>query len=367
MSQLVPSETVLLTLLNQNLRSERIPFDRGLLDLDCEQESAKICAFIREESVRRYRRKGVVVALSGGVDSSTVVALAARALGPDRVLALLMPEKDSAGETLELSRSVARHFGVEAIHEDISPILEAAGCYRRRDEAIRELIPGYGPDWKSKLVLPSVVDGESFRIFSIIAQPPNGPQIRLPLTLEVCLTIVAATNFKQRTRKMLEYYHADRLNYAVAGTPNLLESELGFFVKQGDGAADLKPIAHLYKTQVYQLAKYLAVPDEILSRPPTTDTYSLAQSQEEFYFCLPHGIMDFLLYGKRHGYTPEEVAPVVGMQPEEVTRVYRDIEAKRRVAAYLHATANEIQTDEQCKPSPTRRPAATGKRANALE
>ncbi len=353
------SETASPPQLGQRLPSRRPAFHRNLLELDCEQETAKICRFIREESVRRYRRKGVVVGLSGGVDSTTVVALAVRALGPDRVLALLMPEKDSSGETLELSRRAARHFGVEAVHEDISPILEQAGCYRRRDEAIRRLISNYGPDWKSKLVLPSVVDGESFRIFSIVAQPPSGPPIRLPLTLEVCLTIVAATNFKQRTRKMLEYFHADRLNYAVAGTPNLLESELGFFVKQGDGAADLKPIAHLYKTQVYQLARYLGVPAEIINRPPTTDTYSLTQSQEEFYFCLPHGVMDLVLYGKRHGYTPAEVAPAVSLKPEEVTRVFRDIDAKRRVAAYLHAAPVEIPADEAVQQQPMRWPFST--------
>lgn len=346
MPQLLTRETNLPSTLEENLGSRRIPFHRGLLDLDCEREAQKICDFIREQSVRRYRRKGIVVGLSGGIDSSTVVALAARALGPQRVLALMMPEKDSLDQTLQLSRRVAQHFGVEAIHEDISPILEGAACYQRRDEAIQRLIPKYGPGWKSKLVLPSVVDGGSFRIFSIVAQPPTGPQIRLPLTREVCLAVIAATNFKQRTRKMLEYYHADRLNYAVAGTPNLLESELGFFVKQGDGAADFKPIAHLYKTQVYQLARHLGVPAEILSRPPTTDTYSLPQSQEEFYFCLPHGIMDLVLYGKRHGYTPEEVAPLVGLTPEEATRVFRDIDAKRRVAAYLHAPSAEVPGEQ---------------------
>ena len=153
------------------------------------------------------------------------------------------------------------------------------------------------------------------------------------------LQLVAATNFKQRMRKMIEYYHADRLNYAVAGTPNRLEYDQGFFVKQGDGAADVKPIAHLYKTQVYALAEYLGVPEEIRRRPPTTDTFSLPQTQEEFYFALPYDQMDLCLYAQNHGVAADEVAPRVGLTAEQVERVFRDIEAKRRATRYLHTAA----------------------------
>src|SRR5262249_53456028 len=173
------------------------------------------------------------------------------------------PEKDSSPETLALSRKLATHLKIEAIHEDITGILEATGCYRRRDEAIKLVIPNYGPGWKSKIVLPDVTVDDKFRIFSVIAQSPAGERLEARLTLEAYLGIVAATNFKQRTRKMLEYYHADRLNYAVTGTPNRLEYDQGFFVKLGDGAADIKPIAHLYKTQVYRMARFLGLPEAI--------------------------------------------------------------------------------------------------------
>src|SRR5260221_3517294 len=153
---------------------------------------------------------------------------------------------------------------------------------------------------------------------------------------DVYLGIVATTNMKQRTRKQLEYYHADRLQYAVAGTPNRLEYDQGFFVKNGDGAADVKPIAHLYKTQVYALAAHLGVPEEIRSRPPTTDTYSLEQTQEEFFFALPYDKMDLCLYARDRGIAPEDVAREVGITPEQVLRVFRDIDAKRKAARYLH-------------------------------
>ena len=171
--------------------------------------------------------------------------------------------------------------------------------------------------------------GDRYSVFSLVVQSPEGERITVRLDAESYLAIVAATNFKQRTRKMLEYYHADRLNFAVTGTPNRLEYDQGFFVKNGDGAADIKPIAHLYKTQVYQLAEYLRVPEEIRRRPPTTDTYSLDQSQEEFYFAVPYDKMDLCLYGKNHCMHPAEVAPACGLTPEEVARVYRMIDSKR--------------------------------------
>jgi len=345
-TQLITSRLTLSALFNRSKLAEEKPFSRDLLLIHCAREAERICAMVRQEVLRSFKKKGLIVAVSGGIDSSTVAALAVRALGPDRVLALLMPERDSSAETIQLSQLLVDHLGIKSVHEDISTVLENAGCYRRRDEAIRLVVPEYGPGWKSKLVLPSVVDQQTFRIFSIVAQSPDGAQITRGLTLEAYLGIVAATNFKQRTRKMLEYYHADRLNYAVAGTPNRLEYDQGFFVKLGDGAADLKPIAHLYKTQVCQLAEYLGVPQAIINRPPTTDTYSLPQTQEEFYFCLPYQTMDIVLYGKSNGYSAAEVAQEVGLKPEQIERVYRDIDAKRRVAQYLHAPAVLVEAIE---------------------
>jgi len=287
--------------------------------------------------VRAFRRKGAVVALSGGIDSTVVAMLAARAFGPQRVLGLLMPEADSAPETLRLGRLAAKSAGIDTVLEDVTALLEAAGCYRRRDEAVRQVLPEFRHGWKTKLVLPSVVDTEQYRLFSIVAQAPDGRQLSARLTPDAYLQVVAATSFKQRCRKMMEYYHADRLNYAVLGTPNRLEYDQGFFVKNGDGSADVKPIAHLYKTQVYQLAGDLGVPEEIRSRPPTTDTYSMPQTQEEFFFSLPYDKMDLCLYAVNHDLPAESVAEAVGLSGEQVERVYRDISGKRRAARYLHA------------------------------
>ena len=311
-------------------------FSNDVLHIDPEKEVAKISKRLRDLMVNRLKRRGIIIGLSGGIDSSVTTALAVKAFGQARVLALLMPERHSASETLKLSSIVADHFGVESIHEDISGILEAVGFYRRYDEAVRLVIPDYGEGWKSKIVTPNVTKTKSFNLFSIIAQKPDSTVVKKRLPLKPYLEIVAASNFKQRIRKMLEYYHADRLNFAVAGTPNRLEYDQGFFVKLGDGAADVKPIAHLYKTQVYQLAEYLGVPEEIRKRPPTTDTYSLAQGQDEFYFSLSYDKMDLCLYGKNNGVSVESVASAIDLTPEQVQRVYNDIDTKRSTTRYLH-------------------------------
>lgn len=307
------------------------------LQIDPRRESDRIIEAIRSKIGSQLRRKGAVLGISGGIDSSVTAALCVRALGAERVLGLLMPERDSSGESLQLGRLLAEHLGIETILEDVSDTLEAAGCYRRRDEALRRVFPEYGPGYKSKIVLPSLFQGAAYRLFTAVIEAPDGSRYRQRLPLDAYQQIVAATNFKQRVRKMMEYYHADRLHYAVAGTPNLLEYDQGFFVKIGDGAADLKPIAHLYKTQVYQLAEYLDIPAEILDQTPTTDTYSLEQTQEEFFFSLPYPQMDACLYAKNHDVPAAEVAEAIDLTTEQVERVFQDIDAKRQSARYLHA------------------------------
>lgn len=313
-----------------------------LLRLDPVAEAERITGWIRETVFHKLRRKGAVIGVSGGIDSSVVAFLCERALGHDRIRLLFMPEADSSPDSLRLGRVVADTLNAKSVLEDISPILTGARCYERRDDAIRLVVPEYGPGYKCKIVLPGLLDAGRYPIFSIVVQSPDGETKKVRLTPEAYLGIVAATNFKQRVRKMMEYYYADVLQYAVAGTPNLLEYDQGFFVKNGDGAADFKPIAHLYKSQVYQLAAYLGVPDEIQRRPPTTDTYTLEQSQEEFYFTLPHEQMDLCLYGKDHDISAAALAETGGLTKDLVERAYHMIESKRKVAKYLHAQSMNI-------------------------
>ena len=310
---------------------------KDVLTIDAAKVAAHIEETLKTQVLTTLRRRGIVVGLSGGIDSSVVTALAVRAFGPERVVVLLMPERDSASESAMLARLLANKLGVPTILEELHEILAAAGCYRRQDEAIRSVFPEYGDGYRFKITLPSILDSNRLNISELTIESPTGERKTSRMSAAAYLQMIAATNFKQRFRKLMEYYHADRMNYAVAGTPNRLEYDQGFFVKQGDGAADVKPIAHLYKSQVYALAEYLGVPEEIRKRPPTTDTFSLPQTQEEFYYALPYDKMDLCLYAHNHGVPAAEVAPTVGITADQVERVFKDIDQKRRTTKYLHA------------------------------
>jgi NAD+ synthase len=309
---------------------------KDVLKLDETAEIERIGNRLRESLSRVLRKRGLVIAMSSGIDSSVSAALAVRALGPDKVFGLLLPERDSSPQSARNAEILAKHLGIRYQIEDIAPTLEAIGCYRWRDEAIRRALPEYTTGWKSKIIISGGLEGR-INHFKLVAHDPKGVAREVRLELADYLQIVAATNFKQRVRKTLEYFHADRLNYAVVGTPNRLEYDQGFFVKNGDGAADVKPIAHLYKSQVYALARFLKLPDVICNAIPTTDTYSLPQGQDEFYFALPYQQMDVALWALNHGVDSRELATFLGIAPEQAEHVYADILAKRRTTSYLHA------------------------------
>lgn len=314
-------------------------FSKNVLDIDYEQEANSIAERIKHAVIKRLKRRGMVVAISGGIDSACVAALAVRALGPGRVFGLMLPEKDSDPKSTELGVALAKKLGIPYQIIDIAPTLDAVGCYRARDEALRSVYPNLASSDRWKIVMHGDrLNSATLNVFYAVIQTQNKATERVRLSPSAYLQIVAATNFKQRCRKMLEYYHADRLIYAVAGTPNRLEYDQGFFVKLGDGSADVKPIAHLYKTQVYAMARHLGVLEGILSREPTTDTYSLDQSQEDFYFSVHYSQLDLILWAKNHNVQASEVASVLGLSAEQIKRVYVDIDQKRRTTAYLHST-----------------------------
>jgi NAD+ synthase len=327
--------------------ASRGEFSVAVLTIDPERVSTQIAEHISTQVRNTLRRGGVVIALSGGIDSSVCAALSVKALGADRVFGLLMPERDSSDDARRLAMMLARSLGITTLVEDITQVLTAAGCYARQDEAIRVTFPDHGDRWQFKIALPSILGGARLNVSLLTVRSPSGDERTSRMSPSAYRQLVAATNFKQRTRAMLAYYHADRLNYAVVGTPNRLEYDQGFFVKGGDGAADLKPIAHLYKTQVYALAEHLGVPEEIRQRTPTTDTYSMPQTQEEFFFALPYDRMDLCLYGYDHHVPVNEVGAATGLTATQVELVYKDIEAKRRAARYLHLAPLLMSNDDE--------------------
>lgn len=313
-------------------------FDKSMLEIDAAAESQRIVEMLRNNVRQVLRRHGGVVGISGGIDSSVVLALSVRAFGQDRVAAIMMPEKDSDPETERLSRLVAQHYGVEPVLENITPVLEGFRCYPRRDEAIRRIFPEFNASvgYKVKIGLPpNLLEEDTLNVFYLTIVTPEGAERTQRLPIREYYQIVAASNFKQRTRMAMLYYHAELRNFAVIGTANKNEHDQGFFVKYGDGGVDVKPITHLYKTQVYQLARYLDVPEEIQSRPPTTDTYSAPSTQQEFFFRLPFETMDLLWYAQEHEVPLATVAKVMGLSEQQVQRAFTDFTRKERATDYL--------------------------------
>lgn len=312
-------------------------FSKDSIRIDPAAETARIVGELRK-TMRRLRRFGGVVGVSGGIDSAVALALAVRAFGAEKVVAVLMPEKDSSPVSEQLGRELCERYGVAAIKEDLTAALEGCGCYRRRDEAMKVVFPEYDPaaGYRSKIVISSnLLDEGTLNVFSLTIVTPDGHELSKPLPVAQFLQIVAASNYKQRTRMMTVYYHAESRNYAVIGTANRNEHDQGFFVKYGDGGVDIKTIGHLYKTQVYQLAEYLDVTEGIRKRTPTTDTYSAPQDQQEFFYRLPFETMDLLWFAEEHDVSPSEAAKVMGLTERQVARAYEDFKRKRAGTEYL--------------------------------
>lgn len=316
-----------------------------ILNIDYGIEVNKITRMMKDYLRSLAHRRGYVVAISGGIDSSVCAALAVEAVGKDRVLLLRLPESDSSSATGDRSSALACYLGSETINQNITNVLRELGCYSWRDDAIRELFPDYKEGWKNKIVIDGGMEGQ-YNHFNLVVQNPVGETATKRMEYQQYLQIVAATNYKQRVRKTIEYFHADRKNYAVVGTPNLLEYDQGFFVKNGDGSADVKPIAHLYKSQVYAMARHLGIPDEICDALPTTDTYSMAQGQDEFYFALPYKKMDVALWCYNHEMSHHQLAVELSISETQAEYVFKDIQQKRRMTRYLSMAPQMLEAEK---------------------
>ena len=309
---------------------------KELIKIDPQKETENIISKLKKDMTKILRKRGAVVGISGGIDSSVVLALCAKAFGPNKVLGVMLPEKESSKDNFILARSLCKTYGVKYIIEDITGALEGFDCYKRRDDAIRRIFPEFDNSYKAKIILPDkLLEKDTLNVFSVKIISPEGEETTLRLPVKEYLEIVAASNFKQRARMSMLYFHADASNFAVIGTGNKNEHEQGFFVKYGDGAADAKPIAHLFKTQVFQLAEYLNIPEEIRKRTPTTDTYSAEQTQEEFFFRVPFDTLDKIWIGWERGINSNQIASDLKLTAQQVENVINDIQRKITSTEYL--------------------------------
>ena len=311
-------------------------FTKDSINIDPVKEKEKITSRLKESVAKKLKKRGAIIGISGGIDSSIVLALCAKAFGPERVLGVMMPESDSNPDSLELAKNLSEKFNTKYVVEDMTSTLAGFNCYNRRDEAIKRVFPEFNSTYKAKITLPTnLLEKETLNVFQLMIISPEGEKKSERLPLKEYLQIVAASNFKQRSRMSMLYYHAEAKNYAVIGTGNKNEHEQGFFVKYGDGGADIKPIAHLFKTQVFQLAEYLEVPEEIRKRTPTTDTYSAEQTQEEFFFRVPFDILDRVWFGWEQGVPSKQIAETLELTEANVESIIHDTQRKIRTTEYL--------------------------------
>jgi NAD+ synthase len=318
-------------------------FHKNVLDINPEKECDRICEFIKEQVFAHFRREGAVVGISGGIDSALTTALSVRVLGKDKVLGVFLPEKESNPISLTYGELLAKKLGIRTEKVDLTPALESQGCYKKRDEVIKKIFPGYDSSYKIKIGLPQdLLERDRINFFSLKMISPKGEEKSFRLSKQGLLGIVAATDMKQRSRMIQLYYFAEKLNYLVIGTTNLSEYAQGFYVKFGDGGVDLEPIAHLYKTQVYQLSKFLDIPDEIIKREPSPDTFSAVVSDQEFFFCMPYDLLDLLLYAQDKKVPVSKVSQVLNLSEEQITRAFRDFDQKRKASVHLNQNAPNL-------------------------
>ncbi len=320
-------------------------FTKDSILIDPKEEVDRIIESIKNNVFNVLKKRGGVVGVSGGIDSSVVLALTAKALGSDKVLAIMLPEKESSDENIPLVNKLLNKFNVESKIENLTDALTGFGCYLRRDDAVKRIIPEYDSSYKMRIILPhNLLEKNTLNLFYLEIISPNGEIKRTRLPLKEYLQIVAASNFKQRTRMSMLYYHAEARNYAVMGTPNKNEHDQGFFVKYGDSGSDIRPIKHLFKTQVYQLADYLEIPIEIRERIPTSDTYSASQTQEDFFFRIPFDLLDRIWYGLDNNVLPEEIANKLDLSKDQVGNVISDIIRKINTTEYLRKSPIDVES-----------------------
>ena len=318
-------------------------FNLDVLKIDPEKELERLSAFIVEQ-VNAFRRKGVIVGLSGGIDSACIAAVAVHALGKEKVVGLILPESESNPISSEYATKHARNMGIEHRQIDISSTVNSVVEYKWRDEFIQKMIPEYEPGYKYNITLPTdLLERASFSFYRLQVQMPDGEIKSKRLSHDELLTLTSFANIKIRARMLHLYAEAERRSLLVAGTTNRTEFILGDFCKYGDGGTDIEPFTHLYKNHIYQLSEHLGVIQEIIDRPPSPDTFSLPVSDQEFFFRIAFDKLDYLLHAWEHKVPVKEAAEVLDLSEDAVTRAFNDFASKFRATAHLREVAKALE------------------------
>jgi NAD+ synthase len=302
-----------------------------------EELKEKLPPFIKETVVNDLKKDGIVIGVSGGVDSALIATLAVKALGPDHVYGLILPEKESSPSSRELATRLCKKLKIPYGEVPITPMLESFGIYSQKESILRELFPQYDPViHTTNLFLPPGISSLSLLALpSIRLSNEKGSISTKRLSAPQYLKLISLQNVKQRTRMIVLYMHAEKMNYSVSGTTNKSELLTGYFVKFGDGGVDLEPIADLYKLQVYNLSEMLNIDTKIISRAPSPDTWSHFTSDEDFYLRMPYDILDQLLYAEEHDLPSEVVQKSTGLNASQIESAFKHIHTMKNASRML--------------------------------
>jgi NAD+ synthase len=302
-----------------------------------EDLKVQLSAFMKETVLHQFKKDGIVIGISGGIDSAVIAALAVDALGPDRVYGLILPEKESSPSSRELGIDLCNTLKIRFDEVPITPMLESFKIYAKKEDLIRELFPHYNPAiHTTSLYRPPMIAAEKMlNIPSLILLKDHEAIGTKRLSAHQFFTVLSLQNVKQRTRMIVEYMYAEKMNYAVCGTTNKTELLTGFFVKYGDGGVDLEPIANCYKLQVYKLAELLGIDSRIITRAPSPDTWSHFTSDEEVSLRIPYNILDQLLYAEEHHLPLEIVQKCTKLDMQQIILANKHILSLKNAARPL--------------------------------
>ena len=304
-------------------------FDRNVLEIEnIERVIQSLQIFIHEQVNSNFRKRGVVIGISGGIDSAVAVKLCCGAVGKENVLGIILPEKESNPQSQEFAKKYCEKLGIKYEIEDITSILDSSEIYQIREKIVKKYFPDYNQSCKYRIVFSENFDSDGLSIPYLEVNDGNNQIHKIKLSLNDYFTITAATNIKHRIRMTRLYFHAEKNNFLVCGTTNKAEFQQGYFVKYGDGGVDIEPLANLYKTQIYQLGTYLDIPNEIIERKASPDTWSFDVSDEEFFYSLPYEIVDLMLFAKEKSVTLSDICSTLDLKEEKVKRILNSIERK---------------------------------------
>lgn len=308
------------------------------LNRDIENLALNIRSFIKSQ-ISSFKKKGVVLGVSGGIDSAVALTLCVQELGKENVYGILLPEKESAPSSRTLGAEICESLGVQYEEVPISPILESLNIYEKKEQIIKRTCPEYDPRiHKTSLVLPDFLNQGLLNVPYIWLIKDGETIAKYRLKANDYLELIGLQGVKQRSRMVIQYMYAEKLNYVVCGTTNKTELVLGQFVKYGDGGVDLEPLADCYKMQIYALGKFLNVNEEIMKRPPSADTWSHYTTDEEFYWRMPIHVMDQLLYSQEHHLPLHVIEKNTGLPRDKIEKAQRHINKIRDTTEYVRAS-----------------------------